>query len=186
MQSVYDVILNGASFGTRAAPGDGFIDPKSSYRYMDESATAPTNVEKSLSKARANRRYKNVIMQIHNMTNAYVDTMGASGGDANSPLGALSLRLIIEHGDSSLQTEDENNPGQHLRGADAIKRCIARAYCISEKRNIESYNPTETTYSQNGTSKKGSYGVASNIADIGPLADNLASAEAAITVTKVS
>lgn len=185
MKSIYNVVLNGSAFSSRAAPGDGFFDPKGSYSYMDE-GNYPTDPNKAIAKSRGQRRFKNLIMQIHGMTNAYVLEQTVDGGSADVSPTQISLKLLIEHGDPSLVTDDEYNAGTRLTGIAALRRCIARSFLIEEDRNMETYDTTETTYSQNGAEKHGKHGISSNIAHIGPLADNIAGAEAAITITKVS
>jgi hypothetical protein len=183
MGTIYDVTIAAIN---AAAPSDGFIDRKSSYGYMDTDADAPNTVDAAKAKMRANRRYKALIMQVHQMCNAYVLSVVAPGATADTPPTSLTVRFNIEHGDDSLIIEDELNPGDWLRGEDALKRCTARALLWSETRHNEHFDPTLIPRVKDGETIPGvARGVVLNIETVGALADNLASAEAAITITKV-
>lgn len=182
--SIYDVTIAAI---LAAAPSDGFIDPKTSYSYMDTASDAPNNIANAKAKMRANRRYKQVIWQVQRMCNAYVNSVTCDA-TADLPATSITIRFEFEHGDDDLLIEDENNAGQWLSGALAIKRCVARAMTIAETRNIEYFDPTVVTGRQiDGQANAGiAHGPVINIETIGALTNSLSTAEAAVTVTKIS
>ncbi len=186
MSNVYDVVIDGSGFSALSSPQDGFIDPTTIYQYMTQNGDAPTNLAAATAKARANKRFRNIILQVHFMCNAYVLALTPTGGDVDTPPSALTIRFEIEHGDGSLTTADESNAGQRLTGIAALKRCVARAMVMDQVRDTEIYDPTATTIVQNGADVTIPRGIVSNITDIGPVAANLTAAAAAITVTKIS
>lgn len=188
MGNVYDITIAAAGLGG-AAPADGFIDNKTSYGYMDTSGDAPDTLANAKAKMRANRRFKNVIMQLHAMTNCYLVSVTKTGGTADTAPTQIVLRVDVEHGDDALKTFDiENAPTTLLTGAAALERCVARALIISETRNSEFYDPTVVAGRDiDGDANAGTArGTVLNIETIGALAANIAAAEAAITVVKVS
>lgn len=187
MSNIYDVTIAAAGLGG-VAPADGFIDPKSSYSYMDTAGDAPNTAALGKAKMRANRRYKGLIMKVHEMCNAYVLQTTAPGATADTAPTSLTVRFEIEQGDQVLKTADEQNAGQWLTGAAALKRCVARALMREETRNNEYYDPTVVPGRDiDGADNAGiARGPVINIETVGALAASIATAEAAITVTKVS
>jgi hypothetical protein len=185
MGSIYDVTIAAIN---NAAPADGFIDPKSSYSYMDTDGDAPNTLANAKAKMRANRRYKTLIMQVQYMMNAYVVSVSAPGATADTPATSLNVRFDIEKGDSSLVTEDENNAGVMLTGEAALKRLVARSLLVAETRNFEFFDPTVVPGRQiDGSANAGiARGPVINKETVGALAATIAAAEAAVTVTKVS
>lgn len=185
MGPIYDVAITALN---AAAPADGFIDNKSSYNYMDISGDAPDSLANAKAKFRANRRYRNVVSAVQMMCNAYIVSTTAPGATADSPPTSITIRFQVEHDASVLSTPDETSPGTVLTGAAALKRCVARAL-IRESYIVRGdyYDPTvvagrDIDGTDNAGRAKGAV-----IADetVGPLAANIAAAEAAITVTLV-
>lgn len=186
--NVYDITIAAAGLGG-AAPADGFIDNKTSYGYMDTGGDAPDTLANAKAKMRANRRYKNLIMQIQAMTNCYVTTVTKTGGTADAAPTVITIRVEVEHGDEALKTYNiETAPTVLLTGAAALKRVAARSLLIAETRNIEVYDPTVVPGRMiDGAANAGqARGPVINIETIGALAANITAAEAAITVTKIS
>lgn len=185
MSSIYDIVIDGAPFVANAAPREGLIDPKSIYQYMSEGEANPASLAIAEAKMRATRRFINTLSELSRMGNAYVRDVTCDATLATAPT-AITLRVEFEHGDAALHTVDEDNPETHLLGAAAIKRCVARAMTRVEDKQLETFDPTAMTIVSNGADKTIPRGIVSNIAQVGAIADNLAAAEAAITVTKIS
>ena len=185
--SIYDVVINGASY-TGAAPADGFIDQTTSYAYMAQGSAAPSNLANAKAKMRANRRFVNIQNSMQFMCNAYSTTVTATGAGPNTAASSITIRFTFEHGVSSLSTADENNPGTFLTGAAAIKRCAARAMIRNDVRTMEYYDPTVYTgrLLDGGANPGSPRSAVINSETIGPLAANLAAAEATITVNLIS
>jgi hypothetical protein len=184
MGSIYDVTIAAIN---NAAPSDGFIDPKTAYAYMDASGDAPDTLANATAKMRANRRYKNLVMKVQTMGNAYVLST-TSDGTADTPPTSLTVRFQIEKDDTTLTTEDENDPGTRLTGAAAIKRWVARSMMVEETRNDELFDPTVVPGRDiDGDANAGiSRGPVIKKETVGALTATIAEAEAAITVTKIS
>lgn len=185
MKSLYDIVIAGSSFAANAAPANGFIDPKSIYQYMSEEEDFPASLSVAEAKMRASRRFVNIVAMLNSMGNAYVRDVTCNGSLAAAPT-TITLRVEFEHGDGCLVTDDESNAGARIVGAAAIRRCVARGMQITESRHMETFDPTDMTIVSNGANKTIPRGIVSNIAQVGAVANNLSTAEAAITVTKIT
>lgn len=180
--TTYSIVIAGIS---GSGTSTGFIDNSTVYDYINAGGDAPSTYAASLAKARGNRRYRKILLMLSDMTNAYVTSVVGTGGDANTNHTSIEFDVTIEQGDSALNTPNESSPGNFLTGTAAIKRCVARALVTDETRNIEVLDPTAATAPGNSNSVARS-GARFNIEVIGKLANNLATAEASITVTKLS
>ncbi len=187
MTTIYDITISNSSFTGNTSPNDGFIDPVSSYAYMDgDDDEEPTTLANAIAKARANRRFKNVIMRLTSLTtNIFEVDRTLTGGDANTPHSSITFRFQINN-TGALRTPDENNVGQWLVGALALKRVVARALLINETYNMEVYDPTDVTIVSNGADVTIPRGIILSTYEVGPVAANLAAAEGAITVTAIN
>lgn len=154
-QSFYSVtITNPNASADLSAPSDGFIDFNTVENYSTNLETATLSFVQSTAKRRANIRYRILILEMNNVCNCYIlpSSLQATNGAINTPPSAISFQLIIEHGDSSLYTNDENNPGSYLTGIAALTRMISRSLMYSKTNNgvygdfkINIYDPTATT-----------------------------------------
>ena len=172
---------------TGSSNGDGFIDANTIEFYMTQGSN-PSTVADSLSKERANIRYKQVIYSLQLMANMYVPSYVATGGSSTAAPTTFSFTLQCERGDDYIYTPDENNAGVILTGAAAIKRAIARA-CLETRTTLTTYyDPTLTTVAGNGTqtAQAARYGQTALPVTAGALATTISAAEAAITVTRDS
>lgn len=173
-----------------AGTSDGFIDNTKMPKYM-ANGSVPTTATQSINKVRANHRFDNMVANLGLMSNCYLSSISATGANAIAQATTFAFTLESEHGDAPLVTPDENNPGQTLSGTAAIKRCVARAITTSWADAAEYYDPTSTT--SQGTNNGGSttstavrFGSRCEPVTVGALANSLTTAEAAITVTKVT
>ena len=174
---------------TGTGDANGFIDPIKVEQYMaaefgDDDADT---YEKSKEKERANVRWDWVIQHVQSMGNLYVSDIDTGAADANTPPDVLTFTLTTDREEGMLITHDEENPGQELTLAPAIKRCIARA--LMQKRDtvmVDIYDPTKTRnpWDQEAPllERVGSRSVAIKV---DRLAADLTVANAAITVTKL-
>ena len=184
LNTYYQIVINGiAGTGTSA----GGVDPNKVENYMP--TTVPTDFTASENKRRGNLRYEYVIQSLQLMGNIYVESVAAAGGDANTIPTTVTMTVIAERGDDILFTPDENNSGATLTGADAIKRCVARALIEARvARLIDVYDPTASAPKYTSTATTPSVPRVGNRVeyfDVGALANNLTTAEAAITVTQL-
>ncbi len=180
--TVYDITIAGIGGSGTAT---GFIDPKTVYVYMEAGSNPPASYTTSLSKCRGNRRYKHILFSLESMTNTYVTALTPTGGTVDAAPSALVIRIEVEQGDDALITRDEDNAGQFLTGALAIKRCVSRALIRDETRLMEVLDPTAATAPGNNTSFART-GPRMNVETVGKLAANIAAADSSITVTKIS
>ena len=167
----------------------GFVDPKNVEHYMENGGDAPASLTTSTDKVRANVRYKNVIEQLQLMGNLYVSNVVVTGGDVDTAPSNVAFTLEAERGDSFLTTRDEANTAVELTGANAITRCAARGL-METRQNYRYivYDPTETTAAQNGSVSNAAARVGLRTMDfnVAALTNSTVTAEAAITVTRLS
>lgn len=179
--STFDIVITPGA--EPAAPADGFIDIKSSDSYIKGGGMHAT-VAKARAKARAFRRYFKLIHQIENMATTSIVSATATGAAIDTAATDLKMRLAFNT--SALTTEDENNPGQLLTGAAALKRCVARALILSEDIRMEYFDPTQPSVVQNGVAVAGArIGPRFETQTVGAIAASLTAAEALVTVTLV-
>lgn len=181
MGTTYDISITAIN---NAAPADGFIDPTTAYTYMDRDGDSPATLAAAKAKFRANMRYLAVISQITQMCNFRVLSVTPTGADADTPPTTLTMQIEVEN-DGHVITEDEDNLGVYLTGAAAIERCVARAMISSKARAGDYYDPTATQGRDvdGAASTPLPKGIVSAKETIGALAADLATAEAAVTVT---
>lgn len=194
--SFYNIVITNAnSSADLAAPSDGFVDSMTLENYDVSLETTPNGLTFALStaKRRANIRYREIILQMNFITNAYImpATIVQTGGSITTPPTSIAFQLVIDHGDSSLYTADELNPGQFLSGVNALARMIARGLQYSQAPNgsfgnpiINIFDPTSATTPGNTTSVPRT-GERIESFTVGPLASNLTTAAALITITPV-
>lgn len=199
-QSFYSItITNPNSTTDLASPSDGFVDFNTVEDYVSTLETVPITFTFPLStaKRRANVRYRMILLQMGLVCNCYVlDTSIAQfGGSLILPPTSVSFQLIVEHGDSSLYTNDENNPGQFLTGIPALTRMISRGLQTNKisitafdgyyKSNVYDPTPTTTTGSYGGVNPFPRTGERVEGLDIGPICSDLAAADGTVTITKL-
>lgn len=145
----------------------------------------PLDLATSTARARGNVRYRMMLDQIQLMANAY-----ACNFDYYATVGTTSLTLYFER-DEFVMTPDETTPGITLFGVAAVERCIARSMLKSKTTLRDVYDPTPSVGIQNTTSLARNPVIVSDVvaaplvASTGNLATDLATAAAAITVTKL-
>lgn len=165
----------------------GFIDPKKVEQYMAEDGDAPATVATSRLKERGNIRYDMMIGSLGLMGNVYVSNVVATDATVDAAPSNLSFTLTSEHGEECLVTPDEENEGETLVGADAIKRVIARTLLGKRIDSGDYYDPsTKSGIVSDGTTVN-AVRMGTRIEDttVEATCDTLSEAEAAITVTLV-
>lgn len=180
MQTTYRVTIQGA---TAPAPGNGFIDNRKIEDYMAAGST-PVTYAQAEAKERANMRYETLIAKIQQFANIYVSDIAAPNANAITEATTFSFTATVEHGASSLVTQDEINPGDTISGVAALRRAVARALVVSKTDFGEVYDPTVSTAPGNPAAVPRRGPRISRI-EFGALANNLTSAEALVTVTSI-
>jgi hypothetical protein len=195
--SVYYISIAGAS---GSAPNDGFVDPKKAEQYLANPIGADGINEASLdnfsgftfanaqAKRRANIRYNEMVAQMGFVGNMYICNVTATGASANTAASTLGFTVYVEHGDGSLNTWDELNPGALLTDpATVLARTISRALVENVVVQADILDPTprvtEGTYGAVVSVPR--YGVRYQSLAVGPVYADLSTANAAITVTPV-
>lgn len=183
------------SINAIAGSGDnaGFIDSKTVEMYMANNGVAPpvppTSLTTSTNKVRANTRYKNVLEKVQAMGAIYTSNVIVTGGTVDTAPSNVSFTLEVERGDSILTTRDDSNSAIEITGENAIKRCVARGLMVSNQNFVfPVYDPTKTTAAQNGSVSNAAARVGSTTLtfNVGALANSVSTAEAAVTVTRLS
>ncbi len=182
MRSKYEVVIRAAPF-TGGEPNNGFIDIRQYTQMAD--GKHPATLAISEAKVRGHFRYEMMIMQLHRMTNIYIDRPTFTGSDSSKSPTSVTLIMDVEHGDGALMTEDEDNQGAHLFGRDAIVRCIARAFTTSATILANYFDPTEIETINNGSTISVPRGFVTQELVIGALADNFALVAGAIDINKI-
>lgn len=185
LNTFYSVQINAIS---GPANSDGFIDPVRIQDYM-VSGAAPTTKDQSVTKERANSRFDMLVQNLSIAGNLYVNNATATGANAITAPTRLDFTVEVERGDSVLSTKDENNAGQTLTGAAAIKRYVARSLISRRDSDFaEYYDPTknDAVVANGATVSASRMGNRIDKIVVGALANTIAEAEAVITVTKIN
>lgn len=178
-----------------AGSGDnaGFIDSKTVEMYMANNGVSPTiqpaSLTTSTNKTRANIRYKNVLEKLQYIGNMYTSNVVITGGSIDTPPTNVAFTLEIERGDSILTTRDDANTAIEITGANAIVRAVARGLMVTNQNFVYPvYDPTKTTAAQNGSVSNAAarVGEATLTFNVGALTNSVVTAEAAVTVTRLS
>lgn len=120
----YKVVIENV---TGASPKDGFVDPTTLEAYFTEDDTKVlTDVNLILAKERANVRWKAILMNLGTTIGPFVSNIIVNGGDYDTEPTSVELTVGYDRIDY-LNTEDEQNQGVRLIGAESIKRFVARA-----------------------------------------------------------
>jgi hypothetical protein len=171
----------------------GFIDQKTVEMYMANNGVAPTITPSSLTtstnKVRANVRYQNVIEKLQQLGNMYTSNVVITGGSIDTPPTTVAFTLEVERGDSILTTRDEANTAIEITGANAIVRSVARGLMETRQNYVYPvFDPTKTTAAQNGSVSNAAarVGDATLTFNVGALTNSIVTAEAAVTVTRLS
>ena len=204
-QTLYSISITNSN--SNISPNDGFVDNTTIEQYyasLGSFTTTPSGLTLNLCKAkvRGNTRYREIINQMAIVSNTYVteqaDVVGtntmpsvsAPGGSGTTEPTSISFYVIVEHGDASLITADELNPGQYLTSTACLQRCVARALINDMFREVAVFDPTEgtTTGSWGSTASWIRYGtrIYNNTFEIGPYVTTIADANPLITVTQVT
>ncbi|CAM6054496.1 unnamed protein product [Sphagnum tenellum] len=140
----------------------------------------------SLAKRRANVRYTQVVAQLGFIGNMYICNVVASGASAVAAPTTFSFNVLVEHGDGSLQTWDETNPGTVLTDpATVLARAVSRALIQNVVVQADVLDPTPAnSIGVLGASKSvPRYGSRYESLAVGPVYNSLTAANSAITVT---
>lgn len=130
-----------------AAPADGFIDFKNANHYITldnngKTLNIPTSLSVAEAKARAFYRFKQIINICGFSVNILeLSNMIATGADVNTAPTEVTFTIVYDK-PSYLNTNDELNPGELLKGADCVKRWIAKALSNTYTSLEEVYDPT--------------------------------------------
>jgi len=188
---VYEITIVNDNSGA-SPPADGFVNPEPITGYGLSFATTPASLTPALTTAnrRGNLRYREILNQIQMVSNCYVlPSSITNNATAIIEATSLTFQVWLEHGESSMVTADESNPGEVLTGTDAITRCIARAMSIDlSNRVVDIFDPTSSKSVPSTTTSVPRYGDRINAAsafDCEPYAADIGAAEAMITVARV-
>lgn len=192
-QTLYSITITNGNAGV--SPNDGFVDNRQIQNYTADLISAPAGYTFATceAKARANFRYHDIIMQLGMVGNCYVTEMVSNDDpniteDATATTEATSFQfyIIVEHGDASLITADEYNPGQYLTGTACLQRCVGRALLNDSIRTVAVFDPTDSATAGN-TASVTRFGtrVISGF-EIGPYATNISNANANVAVAKIT
>lgn len=137
----------------------------------------PATLVQSLIIERTNMRYEAVIRSVsEDIQSLQTSAIVTAGRTATAPATAIQFTLVYDRPEF-LNTEDEDNLGVFLTGADAIKRYIARGLINDEILNRQIFDPD--------SSAQGNQPQILEVTAIKVYAD-IATAEGNITVTEVS
>lgn len=187
----YQVTLTNGN--TNSSPSDGFVDNKKVENYGVNLATTPVGWSLTTSKAkrRGNLRYIEIINQLSMVANCYVDPNSFdSDATAIAEATSFAFQIYAEHGDASLVTEDELNPGEFLNGTDCITRCIARALNADLFKEIDVFDPSSadsigTLGATTSVPRFGSHIYAASAFEVGAYEADLATAEGFVAVAAI-
>jgi hypothetical protein len=177
----YSVTIAGV---VAASPSDGFIDNTKLEQYMAAGAPATTYVQ-AQAKERGNYRFRFLQQAVQFEANVYMENMDAPGGTGATAPTSFSFTAVVERGDDVLVTRDETNAGATLTGVACLKRWVARALVRQQTQMGVIYDPTEGTTKGN-TTPAARYGARIEPIVVGALAADLPTAEALITITKLT
>jgi hypothetical protein len=182
-QTLYRVTINGSAAPT-TAPNEGFIDNLKIQDYMAQGATAPTTLDQTTAKERANWRFKFLQQQLQYDANVYISETVSTGGSATAQPTSFVFTAVVERGDDVLFTRDENGD-QDLTGTDALIRWVARALVESRTSVLcDIWDPTKAVTAGN-TQPQARFGERIMSIGVGPVANNLTAATALVSVTKL-
>jgi hypothetical protein len=190
----YSISINNSN--TNSSPSDGFVDNKTVEQYEVGTGleTTPSGLTLTLTKAkrRGNVRWRNIIQQLGLVGNCYVPTNTINNGSATAKTEGTSFafQVYAEHGDASLITADELNPGQFLTSITCLARCVARALIADVFQEIDVYDPTSadsigTFGATTSVPRFGSHIYAASAFEIGAYESDLATAQGFVTVAEV-
>jgi hypothetical protein len=151
VQAYSITITNG---NDNSAPNDGFIDNLTIPQYYTSLETTPSSLTFALTcaKRRGNFRWVEINNQLSMVANCYVDWHSfTSDATGKTEASAFAYQIYAEHGDASLITADELNPGQFLTSTACIRRCIARALAAVLVQEADIFDPTSSTSVPVGT-----------------------------------
>lgn len=107
----------------------------------------PLTYAQAIDKERANMRWDAIVNHLGLLISpvflGIYDKQGTVDGTV--PLDSLSFTIAYDRA-NYLETEDETSPGDWLRGADCIKRLIARALIEDSTGNQEIFDPSITNF----------------------------------------
>ena len=103
----------------------------------------PSTEAFSLTKERANMRYEAILRHVsETIQPLQVSGVVATGADEDTEATAFDFTLAYDRVEY-VRTEDEDNLGTFLEGADAVKRWVERALTIEETINRFVFNPED-------------------------------------------
>jgi len=118
----------------------GYVDHITPEQYGVTSALPSTNVL-SYQKEAENMRWEEIIRQVSdNIQPLRTTGVLVTGADEDTPGTAMTFTLSYDRVEY-LRTEDEENLGTYLTGADAIKRWVERALIVERTENRFVYKP---------------------------------------------
>ena len=181
---------------TNSAPSDGFIDNMTVEKYEASAGleTTPSGLTLTLCKAkrRGNVRFRNIVQQIQLVANCYIPTNTITNGSATAKTEGTSFafQVYAEHGDASLITADELNPGQFLMSTTCLARCVARALIADTFQEIDVYDPTAndsigTLGASQAAPRFASHIYAASAFEVGAYQADLATAQSYVSVAEV-
>lgn len=189
----YTVTITNSITGTD--PSDGFVDNTKVEQYLATAGltleTTPTGLTYALCKAkrRANVRYGEIIRQLELVQNVMIPPLSIAAPAGTYKTEPTSISFQIAAYDWMWTTKDEENAGAVLTSTDCIMRCVARALIADLFVEIDVVDPTASAALYGGPTEAVSIprgGPWINVAsafEVGPYADNIADAEAVISVT---
>jgi len=173
LMSYYRIVITNL---TGVAPANGFVDHQKPEDYI----TLPTTKAFSEAKERSNMRYESIIRNISTDIAPTV-VRGQVATAATPDAEATSFGMTVGYDrEEYVRTADELIPGTELIGIAAVTRWVARALIQEQVGNRDFYDPTVVP----ATGIPRGNEISNVIA--GAAAADIATAEAAITVTLIN
>ena len=167
----------------KSDPGNGFVDNQRLEDYRTGgSPTEAADLDKAIEKERANLRWREIRQQVAtHIAPVGILAFDAPGADANTPPSSFAFTLVYDRPDY-VYAYDETDAPTVLHDEDAVKRLVARALIADITTSTIVLDPTPVA----DTPHSSAYGESVQVVTAGKIADDLAEAEAAITVTKLA
>jgi hypothetical protein len=169
-----------------ADPADGFIDHQKMQTHM-AAGSMPSTADHGRAKRRGNSRWESILASITLDFNLAITDLVATGATATTEATSFEFTATVDRA-GAIATADENNPGDTLVDGPALRRLVARALMIERTDRHDFIDLTETAakgpgYNEGAMAAR--YAEQIEDTEVGALAGDLATAEAAVTVTEL-
>ncbi|MFA5489195.1 MAG: hypothetical protein WC284_08250 [Candidimonas sp.] len=177
----YRVEIDLSGYTGLTSPNDGTIDNTKPELYAADGGTYPSTKNNSLAKERANIRWQEILRRVSENISPISVTQIVKGGspDNDTPPTSIDFTLGYDREEYIFTVNEEGIPSSDdmLYGEEALIRQIARALTTSRNDNRDIYNPEAVGLNAQG--------MMIERVDVGELDNDIISAEAVITVTRI-